>query len=509
MTDNVKITKEKLEKFDIFLSPKTSTKASDELFYVYRAMSSPEEKLVLLYHSFGFSGEKAFPSMAIARVNKLFKSAKEEKYSELPIEKTVFSPEFAREILHFMPNTPYGQSIKNYFNNSKNAKNAPISSTNEVCDFSENTSVAVFGSKITLSQSIIDKYSSCPFEYLCSTLFSINDNTRAEFDYDNFGTYVHYILENFVKKAVEDNKIGDKPDEKYIYDSVNSIADDYFKMVFSSGIIANSRLLHRFGRMRKLAVLVATNITKEFADSNFRPAFFELSIGKDKKGNFCLPSINFDLSTGKKVSIIGNVDRVDILHPENNSDNKDNNVYVRVVDYKTGKKDFKFGDIKSIQLPLYLFAICDEKQKEFKNEVKCPEDGKVLPAGAMYFSSHIKEVEISDSCPISSAKDMAEASFKRSGFLLNDENILFNMNRSLSKDMLCGIYKKKDKLVGNCFSSEKIHQMEDELKATVCDVAGKILGGQMSPLPTTEESNIHCEYCSMNWICRSAKKFKA
>ncbi len=500
-----------LKDFDIFLSPDTSTRASDELFYVYRAMSSPKEKLVLLYHSFGLSNEKAFPSMAVERIKNLFKYSEVKEYSKLPIEKTVFSPEFAFERLPYMPDTPYSRAIKNYFN-SKNSKEAPFSSVNSACDLSEITSNTVFGSTLRLTQTVIDKYMGCPFEYMCSNLFSINDRTKAEFEYRDFGTYVHYILENFVKEAAENGHIGNEPDKNYISDSVNRIADAYFKKVFASGAITNARLLHRFERMRRLAVLVATNITKEFADSKFRPAFFELSIGRKKDDKLCLPPLILPLDDKRKVSLVGQVDRVDILH-------KNGNVYVRVVDYKTGEKKFSRSNLKKakdVQLPLYLFSLCDDQQTTFKEEVGCPESGKMLPAGAMYFSSHIDKVDISDSCPIDSVKDTAEASFKRVGFLLYDEEILLDMSNSFSQDMLCGISRstakpkkgENPKLKGNAYMPQELSQMKDELKTAVSDVANKIMSGQMSPSPSYEDSKLRCDRCSMNWICRAAKKFK-
>ena len=497
-----------LEKFDISLSANSSTRASDELFYVYRAMSAPSEKLILTYHTASFAGEKAFPSMAIERIKKLFPKVKKEVYSLLPPEVTMLAPALALEKLATMPISPYAKAIRDYLSNSNYSDRlefSDIPSSNAICELSKNTSNEIFGTTLGLTQTLIDNYSSCPFEYMCSKLLSINDTTRAEFDYSNFGTYVHYILENFLKISLEDGKIGNEPDRSYISAVIDNIADDYFAKVFSSGAYTDQRLLHRFERMRRLAVLVAIGITKEFSDSSFRPAFFELSLGRYSKELY-LPPLVLPIDSERNVSLSGKIDRVDILR-------KNEDVYVRVVDYKTGAKTFSFGDLKkakNIQLPLYLFSLCDEEQTKFKNAVGCSENGKVLPAGAMYFSSLISPIEISDERPIASVKDIAEMSFERSGFLLNDEEILLEMSRSFSKDILCGISKnKKGGLSGNAgVSADDMHTMNEELKNTVCGVADSIMTGKMSPSPSFEGKTPHCDSCSMKTICRSAQKFK-
>ncbi len=494
-----------LEELDISLSAPSSVRASDELFYVYRAVSAPEEKLILLYHTTGTSGEKSFPSMAIERVKKMFPFVKTEKFSLMPPEKTMLSPSSAIEKLCSLPLSPYTQAARDYLTNKGKLSAVDVPSSNDSCELSRETSKELFGSTLGLTQTLIDKYSGCPFEYMCSRLLSLNDTTRAEFDYSNFGTYVHYILENFVKTALNDKKIGQEPDRAYISEAVNKVADEYFTKVFNSGSVVNSRLLHRFERMRRLAEIVATGISKEFADSNFTPAFFELSLGRYSKDLY-LPPLVLPIDDERQVSLSGKIDRVDLLR-------KNGDVYIRVVDYKTGSKTFSFADLKkakNIQLPLYLFALCDEDQTVFKEAIGCPENGKILPAGAMYLSSLISPIDISDDVRISSVKELAENSFDRSGFLIDDEEILLDMSRSFSKQILCGISKtKKGELSGKAkISEDSMRQMDSELKETICSVADSIMLGKMSPSPSFEGQTPRCDNCSMKAVCRSAWKFE-
>lgn len=497
-----------LEGLDISLSANSSVRSSDELFYVYRAMSSPSERLLLFYHTSDVSGEKSFPSMAIERIKKLFPFIKEEDYSSLPPERTLLSPAAAFERLRSLPDSPYTSAVKDYFSDhpdfSSTSELFDLPSTNFSCDLKEETAKTVFGNTLSLTQTIIDNYTDCPFEYMCKRLLSLGDGAKAEFDYSNFGTYIHYIFESYMKIALADGAIGKEPDRRYIESTVEKAANDYLQKISIGKIIDDPHLRHRFERMKRLAVLVAANITREFADSGFRPEFFELSMGRPNKELSLAPLI-IPINGDTQISLSGKIDRVDTLR-------RGDDIYIRVVDYKSGAKTFSFGDLekgKNIQLPLYLFALCDNEQKAFRSAVKCPENGNIIPAGAMYLSSLVKHVDIFENISSDKVRDMAEASITRSGFLLDDESILLEMSRSFSKQFLCGITKNKDGAVSGkaSVSEEEMRALGDGMRATVVRIGNDILCGRMSPAPTSNGSELHCKNCSMRHVCRAAAKF--
>ena len=59
------------------------------------------------------------------------------------------------------------------------------------------------------------------------------------------------------------------------------------------------------------------------------------------------------MPTGQKILLRGSVDRVDILK-------KGEENYIRIIDYKTGSKEFKLSDILyglNLQMLIYLYAI--------------------------------------------------------------------------------------------------------------------------------------------------------
>jgi ATP-dependent helicase/nuclease subunit B len=501
--------KKVLEELGLTLSGNSSLRASDELFYVYRAMSAPSEKLYLLYHSSSTSGEQTMPSMAIERILKLFPSLRIEQYSDFDDEEIMISPHIAIEKISRAKSSAYALAVREYFKDlskfEDGANRTSLPASNKNCSILPETAQSIYGQSMDLTQSKIDLYVECPFEYLCKQLLSLKETAVASFDYNNFGSYIHYIFESYLRKATEDGKIGSEPDIEYIHSTVNQAADVYFGMAFSGGEANSARLHHRFARMRRLAELVAINITREFAESNFRPEFFELSIGKNKDGLSLAPLI-LQRNDGGILTLSGKIDRVDVLRSERG-------IYVRVVDYKSGRKIFNPSDLDkglNVQLPLYLFSLCHPEQKAFRNLLNCTKEDNIIPAGAMYLSSLIQPVEIGgdDSSGENDVLQKAESSISRLGFLINDEQILTEMSSSLSKQYLCGISKsKKGILNGSALISEpEMHKMNERLQDKVKEIADNMLRGRMSPEPALIDKAYRCKYCAMRAVCRSAVK---
>ena len=71
----------------------------------------------------------------------------------------------------------------------------------------------------------------------------------------------------------------------------------------------------------------------------------------------------------------GKIDRVDLFR-------EDGQLYVRVIDYKTGKKEFRLSDLLcglNMQMLLYLAALAENGEERY--------GAPLLPAGVLYMPS--------------------------------------------------------------------------------------------------------------------------
>ena len=252
--------------------------------------------------------------------------------------------------------------------------------------------------------------------------------------------------------------------------------------------------------MENLSLLITKNIITEFSDSDFFPAYFELKI--DGKKNNPAP-LEFTLKDGCKLTIGGTVDRVDLYK-------KDSTVYVRIVDYKTGSKNFALDDLSkglNTQMLLYLFTICQNSSKNFISELTENTEKEIKPAGIVYLSSNVSPITTSDyqSAEITS-KEIQDA-FERSGLLLSDEEILTSMSHSFDDKFLLGTKKKKSgELSGKALiSAENFEKLNQELNDVIIKTATNLHNGVINAKPV-KSKNSPCEYCKSKPICRNVQK---
>ena len=179
------------------------------------------------------------------------------------------------------------------------------------------------------------------------------------------------------------------------------------------------------------------NIADELSQSDFRPIAFELGFG----GGGELPAIT--IREGDTVlSVSGKVDRVDgWVH--------DDKLYLRVVDYKTGRKSFDLTDLRyglGIQMLLYLFTLSDQGSDYFGKEV--------VPAGVLYLPA--RDVLLRAERDISPEKlaDAMHNELRRSGMVLSQPQVLQAMEHSaLESPCYLPLRIGKDGCF-DCFTSE-------------------------------------------------------
>ncbi len=408
--------KSELKKLKISFNRRANTLYSDELFYVYRAMTKPSEHLFLSYPCMHTDGSLRSPSLAFNRVRILF-------------------------------NLP-----KQTFDLSQIQQNSPKST--EKFDSTQRKAAPLSERELSLSSSSIQTFALCPYRYYASHPLGLRAQKDSEIHASDEGTFLHYIFENFLKSALNEDGTVSLPEKDQIPEKVDEIIETYLSQVCPIPMAEmDARLLHLFDRLRGLGLVMLNGIVEEIASGDFVPSHFELKInGKREKD---LPSVKIPLKNGSVVRLNGTVDRVD-FHKQ------DGKVFIRIVDYKTGKHEFNAEDVASgqdIQLVLYLYAVLSSAPNLY------------VPAGAQFlYSKNDKDVP----------------SVGRSGFLLDDNGVLDAADKE-------GRYKKTVKRI----STDKINSLFSDMTNAVTEIGERILSGEANKTPSEDA----CRYCDMLDIC--------
>ena len=203
----------------------------------------------------------------------------------------------------------------------------------------------------------------------------------------------------------------------------------------------------------------------------------------------------------------GIIDRVDVYR-------KDGNVYLRVVDYKTGSKEFSLDDVRqglNVQLLLYLFTLLKNSPETFKELMGMQKGGSLLPAGVMYLTANIPPITIDEDLSTEEIKELAKGRLLRRGLLLKDPDILNAMNDQLDPAFLGEVKRSRAKGADDIGLSGKalidlddFHALGEELEETIRGIATSMKRGDAQAKPPLHKQQDACQYCDMRAVCRSA-----
>ncbi len=496
-----------LEQVGVNLAPRADSRAADERFAFYRALTSATESVTVIWSVSDLAGETMKPSLGALRVLKLFDGMKPIRFSTEPIENRLEGRGNLLEFAAETDGTPLGMAIREYIKEDEQLSgcigriSAPLCIDDE--KLSAETSKKLFGGDLALSHSQLESYVLCHLSYFCKYVLKLDDMEKATFSAADIGTFVHHILEAFVSRAERAGRLDDITDEE-LDTLVDGIVSDYMQTICRiAPDLSGSRLAHLFARLRRSSRILCKNIAAEFSQSRFRPAFFELPIRFPKSGEETVEPLAVELADGSKAYVRGIIDRVDIMQDGDK-------YYVRVVDYKTGSKDFLLDNVSlglDMQMLLYLFAIW-KNGKSPRSALNIPKNAELLPAGILYFSAGVPTVTLANEASPEVVEEMVADKLTRKGLLLDDENVLRAMDGELAGKYL-SVKAKKD---GGFTNADSLTSLEgfktllSSIEDTVSRIGNEIKKGNASAKPLQDKNHDACKYCVMRPVCRKQRK---
>ena len=483
----------------------TDARSSDELMYVQRAFAAPSDGLYLFTSVAELNGQSRTPSLPFRRTLALFENLNAHRYFANDLRYLSGAPRSAAAQLRNLEQKEECEALKQALSEVLpelgHLSSSPVNDS--VCRVTQDHLPIRQDEKLHFSATRFETYVKCPFNYYCTYELGLREKKQASFRTSMMGSFIHYILEHLIRFSMEEaenSEDGNFPSDEVLLQKAELVVEEYIEKITPQKEKDSQRLRHLYRRLKRLAVLMLKNITEEFSQSDFTPAFFELPFnGKD--GN---PSpMEFELPDGMRVSFSGIVDRVDLLR-------KDGEIYVRIVDYKTGSKAFSLDDVShgiNLQMLLYLFALCRNPNQDFSQKLGLSAQNSPIPAGIVYLSANIPVVEAEEYDAEANVLQKAADSFKRSGLLLNDESVLLAMNHDLSPKFLAGIKRNKDgDLVGKALSTqEEFDGLYRQMEATVEKITTELRSGYADASPTDCPGQDPCSYCHMKPICRRSE----
>lgn len=346
-------------------------------------------------------------------------------------------------------------------------------------EMSTQTVRKLYDANIKLSASQIDKLADCRLSYFLKYGLKLKERKAATVDPAEFGTYVHAVLEDTAREIMKLGGFHKVSLEKSI-EIANQYSEAYIAQRFSQ--IDSQRVRYLFRRNVQELEMVVTELWNELRESEFAPAEFEMAFDS-------IPI------AGKTMTAFlrGYVDRVDAC-------DINGQVYYRVVDYKTGRKDFDYCDVYNglgLQMLLYLFAL-EERETDFLG--KHP-----VPAGVQYFPARVPILPVDGKADDEAAVEAREKLWKRKGLLLADEAVLQAMEPSEKPKRLSYTKKKDGSISGDLADRQQLRLLKGYIFTLLGKMVDDIASGCIEPNPYTRGGRHNaCAFCPYGAICHQA-----
>lgn len=483
--------RKELLRLGIELSFSYEYRAAEERFISYCALTAAREKIYVTYSSRSISGETMKPSEIAAHIEQYFQNCRKISTCDaLPLTK-IESAESALAVYasHISDDSVFTASLKSgisrfdeYAYRLNALHRAAVKEEISISD--ELTAKELFGRDIMLSASKLQSFFECPFSFFCKYGLSVRELRAASLDYANSGMAVHYVLEKILKAMSVEELISS--DEETLKNRIEEILGVYLEEMMGGIEGKSKRFLNLFYRLSETVFAVILRLKSEFRAGRFVPVEYELYIGGDKVAPYTVA-----LGDGSRISLTGVVDRVDIME---RGDRK----YLRIIDYKTGKKEFRLSDViqgLDMQMCLYLMAI-DRNGKAYF--------GNAVPAGVLYLPSRvgISQMKYGRNPTQEEIAHRKIESGKLSGMILNDVSVISGMGFGELEGYLPVKVSRDGEITGSLYSAQQLGKLGRKIDKIIADMGGALHSGEIPAYPCGENFIPKpCSYCEYSSIC--------
>ena len=487
-----------LKRDGIELAKGTIDKLYEDSFNIYKAFTTAEEKLYLLYSSSDMQGKGLRPSMLINKIKKIYPMLQEhsdviEKKSEILNKKTTYEELIANlsklkeqdsidKIWYYV----YDYYKKDTEWNEKLQQSLKgLSYTNIPEKIEQNNIDRLYGNTLVTSISKLERYRSCPFSYYLQYGLKIRPQEELKIQTLNTGTFIHEVIDEFFETVKSQGIKLEEITEEQLSEIINKIIDA--KLGQNKNYIFTSTAKYRalVVRLKKIIKKALKYIIGTIVQSRFEVLGTEVEFGD--KGKY--KPIRLTLDDGKRIEIIGKIDRIDTAKGEDGK-------YLRIIDYKSSAKNIDLNEVYAglqIQLLTYLDASCKEED--------------LMPAGVLYFSMLEQMIKSNKRMEQEEIEEKIRANFKMKGLILADVKVvkLHDKNLQNGSSALVPAYIGKDGELSEKKTSgvtaEQFKELQKYMYTVIKQISKEILGGNIDLKPYYKDKKTPCKYCDYKSIC--------
>ena len=464
-----------------------------EMALIYHAFTAPKERLILSWPLSEGGGENR-KSTVFTRLETLFNRASV-PISAIDRRRLYGAPAPAFDLALQAPHRPedsLAAQVFAYFQGGSPEAKARLQGVLDKIEggangLSAETATKLYGETLRLSASRLESFNACRFRHFMQYGLRARPFRPAELDAPMAGSFLHYVLEQ-VTRDIRDGGGFSAPIAKDWESLTQGHIETYARLYFGDLDEKSPRFRYLFKRLVRETCQVVADMVEELSLSDFSPLEFELTFGGKDSGGLPPLALSDDHIT---LSLHGTVDRVDGWI-------KGDTLYLRVVDYKTGRKTFSLSDIwygVGVQTLLYLSALTRTGSAHFGHT-------RIEPAAALYTPARDPILSLPKHSSPQEIEKARQKTLLRSGLILRDPELIAAMEQGDTPRFLPVKFLKDGSLSGDSLvTAEELGRISRHINQTLLTLGRELRAGDTAPRPYTGSVTLPCTYCDYRGAC--------
>ena len=499
--------RDSLDGCGVELAPGARENGYIQRFYLYQNLTKPSEQLCLSYSKSKMDGGAMRPSYIVNSIVRMFRHIRrtDEDMVVQPRDRIV-TPESGipwliqgmKELKQGTLDADWAELYSWYFRNEEYrdrierlAEAAYLTQTDK--GLGRGIAQALYGSVLENSVSRLEQFAACAFSHFL--LYGLKLTPREEYVFQpvDMGNILHRVIELFSKRIRTGPytwfNLPEEIREQWTEACVEeAVGENGMEILHSTA--RNAYIIERVKRIMQRTVWA---LCEQVRAGEFVPDGYEVSFAMVED----LDSVNIALTEKEKMRLRGRIDRIDVCE-------KEEQVYVKVIDYKSGNTEFDMVALYyglQLQLVVYLNAAL-----ELEKRIHPEKD--IVPAGIFYYRTQDPMLDRGDDETPEQMNKKILGKLKLSGLVNSDEKIVRSMDRSLGT----GEKKSSDVIPVSCTKSgysayssvagkKRFEELSDFVNEKMRDIGKRILEGETAMHPYERKGRTACDYCTYREIC--------
>lgn len=494
---------------NLVLAPTAREEVLTQRLYIYNAINKPDIRLYVSYAKVDLSGKSLMPSYIVRNIRKDYDK---KGYTKL-IEKgnDYYSEKFAySRLARLLSMVEGGKLTDEEWNNLEELLQYFVHSdeykvrTRKLADYiisenriSENDKIgqavakAIYGSELVGSVTRLEMYANCAYQYFLKYGMKLKEREQYSFEARDIGVIFHEALSLYSnllnKKGYTWTGISENESEQLMEEAVKTVI-----MQSDTAIYSTSRNQYMEKRILRIMNRTAKVLSEQLKSGEFTPKYFEIGFTQLNSDE----STNIALSSEESMRLIGRIDRIDTCE-------KDEGVYVKVIDYKSSQKEMDLSSVyegSQLQLIVYLNAAVENERNKGKN---------AIPAGVFYYHIDDPVIEINGKTSEADVSDEIMKKLRLSGLVNEDDGgksiNLIDMHLDTSSKVISVTRTQKGfRSSKQIITGEDFKVLSEYVSCKIAEIGRNILAGNIEvPVPDGNNrlSEPDCKYCSFKAVC--------